>query len=491
MKNIVKKLAPLALAVLVLTGCEKEYLETTPKSQVPNDLVFSSTEGATVALNGIYRSMWTSMDGSHGHFGQKSYDLTMDMMGNDVITPVRGYGWFVAEYNHSAYGTATQTSRSGATWRYYYRTINNANLIIANVDEAVGTQERRDYLKGNALFLRAHSYFYLINLFQHTYKGNENAPGVPLYTEPTTEGKGRGTVQEVYNQIVADLDAAEALLAGKTKDHVSHINQKTVKGLQARVALQMENWERAAIKANEARQGYTLMNAATYKAGFGTSNGEWMWGLQIPNDQSTIYASFFSHMANTAGGYAGLGSTKLITRELYEKMSPTDVRREIVQAPSVDNKGTYYNYTSLKFRLPGAGSWAADYVLMRASEMYLIEAEALARLGRDAEAVTVLETLVKARDPLYVTLATSGTALIEEILIQRRIELWGEGFSILDLKRLNRPVKRTVGTAPNGEHVEALILVKERSITDPQILFRIPQDELNNNKALSAGDQNP
>ncbi|MBD1398000.1 RagB/SusD family nutrient uptake outer membrane protein [Pontibacter sp. JH31] len=490
MKNIVKKLAPLALAVLVLTGCDKEYLDTAPSSSVPNEMVFGTTEGATVALNGIYRSLWTSMD-NHGNYGQKSYDLTMDMMGNDVITPVRGYGWFVAEYNHSAYATATTTSRSGVAWRYYYRTINNANLIIANVDNATGTQARKDYVKGNALFLRAHSYFYLINMFQHTYKGHENAPGVPLYTEPTTEGKGRGTVQEVYNQIIADLDAAEALLEGKTKDLVSHINQKTVKGLQARVALQMENWERARMKANEARQGYSLMNATTYKAGFGVANSEWMWGLQIPNDQSTIYASFFSHMSNTAGGYAGLGSKKLITRELYEKMSATDVRKEIVQAPVADNKGTQPNYTSLKFRLPGAGSWAADYVLMRASEMYLIEAEALARLGRAPEAVALLETLVRSRDAAYVAPAISGQALIEEILIQRRIELWGEGFSILDLKRLNRPVKRITGTAANGEHVEALILVKERSITDPQILFRIPQDEINNNKALSASDQNP
>lgn len=491
MKNIVKKLAPLALAVLVLTGCEKEYLETNPTTQVPNEMVFATADGATVALNGIYRSMWTSMDGRHDLFGQKSNDLAMDMMGNDVITPVRGYGWYVNEYNHSALGLATQTSRSGGAWRYYYRTINNANLIIANIDEASGTQARKDYIKGNALALRAHSYFYLINLFQHTYKGNENAPGVPLYTEPTNVGKGRGTVQEVYTQIIADLDAAEALLEGKTKDHVSHINQKTVKGIQARVALQMENYERAATKANEARQGYTLMSAANYQAGFGKATSEWMWGLEIPNDQSTIYASFFSHMANTAGGYAGLGSQKLVTRELYEAMSATDARKALVQTPVADNKGTYPNYSSLKFRLPVTGSWAADYVMMRAGEMFLIEAEALARLGRESEAVTTLETLIKARDAAYVAPATSGQELIEEILLQRRLELWGEGFSILDLKRLNRPVKRMVGTAANGEHVEALILVKERSITDPQILFRIPQDELNNNKALSPSDQNP
>lgn len=490
MKNMFKKVAPLALAALMLVGCEKEYLETTPNSDVPNELVFSTTDGALVGLNGIYRFMWASEN--HDAFGQKALDIAMDYMGNDMFTPVRGYGWFVADYNLSSITTATATSRSGYAWRHYYRIIFNANNLIANIDNATGTEDEKAYIKGNALAIRAYAYFYLINLYQHTYVGHENAPGVPLYTEPNVEGKGRGTVQEVYDQIVADLTQAETLLEGKTrKVNPSHINAAVAKGLHARVALQMEDYAKAATKANEARQGYTLMNATAYQNGFSTYNSEWMWGLDIPNDQATIYASFYSHMDNTAGGYAGLGSTKLITKELYDQIPDGDVRKELYQAPVAGNDGDFENYASFKFRKPLSNSWEGDYVLMRASEMYLIEAEALAKLGREAEAVEVLETLVQARYPEYTAPATAGQALIDEIILQRRIELWGEGFSLLDMKRLNMDLNRTVGSAANGEHEAGLAIVTQRSITDDQYLWRIPQTEIDSNPELTEADQNP
>ncbi|MCC9168169.1 RagB/SusD family nutrient uptake outer membrane protein [Pontibacter harenae] len=491
MKNIFKKAVPLALAALMLVGCEKEYLETSPNSDVPNELVFSTTDGALVGLNGIYRFMWSSEN--HDAFGQKALDIAMDYMGSDMFTPVRGYGWFVNDYNLSSLAATTNASRSGYAWRHYYRVIFNANNLIANIDGATGTEEDREYIKGNALALRAYAYFYLINLFQHTYVGNENAPGVPLYTEPNVEGKGRGTVQEVYTQIIADLTEAERLLEGKTRMVTpSHINVNVAQGLHARVALQMEDYATAATMANEARQGRTLMNAAAYQNGFSMHNAEWIWGLQIPNDQATIYASFYSHMDNTAFGYAGLGSTKLIARELYEAIPEGDVRKELFQAPVAEpTDDDWMNYTSFKFRKPNPSNWAGDYVMMRASEMYLIEAEALAKTNREAEAVEVLEELVQARYPEYTAPATSGQELIEEILLQRRIELWGEGFSLLDMKRLNRDLNRTVGSAENGEHEAGLAVVTQRSITDNAYLWRIPQTEIDSNEALTAADQNP
>lgn len=492
MKNIFKKVAPLALAALMLVGCEKEYLETSPNSEVPNELVFATTDGALVGLNGIYRFMWMSED--HDKFGQKAIDIAMDYMGTDMFTPVRGYGWYVADYNLSSITSATATSRSGYAWRHYYRVIFNANNLIANIDNATGPQADKDYIKGNALTIRAYAYFYLINLYQHTYKGHENAPGVPLYTEPNAaEGKGRGTVQEVYTQILADLSAAEALLDGKARKVTpSHINVNVTRGLHARVALQMEDYATAAVKANAARQGRTLMNATTYANGFSAHNTEWMWGLQIPNDQATIYASFYSHMDNTAAGYAGLGSTKLVAREIYDAMKDGDVRKTLVQAPLANpTANDYENYTSFKFRKPLTSSWQGDYVLMRAAEMYLIEAEALARLGRDAEAVTVLEALVKTRQANYAAPATSGQDLINEILMQRRIELWGEGFQLLDMKRLNRDLNRTAGDPKEGYHNAGLAIVLNRSIKDNAFLWRIPQTEIDSNDKMSASDQNP
>jgi starch-binding outer membrane protein, SusD/RagB family len=495
MKNIFKKALPLALSALMLAGCEKEYLETVPKAAVPNDLVFSTTDGATVALNGIYRSMWTSWDGRHDLFGQKAFDIKMDLMGEDLFTPIRGYGWFISDYNLSSTALTGNTSFGGGAWRYYYRIINNANMIIANIDNATGTDAQKQYIKGNALALRAYSYYYLVNLFQHHYKGNENKPGVPIYTEPTTVGKPRATVQEVYNQVIADLNAAEGLLEGKTKqgNALSHINGKVVKGLHARVALQMGDYTKAATKANEARQGYSLMSTTQYKAGFGVANGEWMWGLAIPNDQSTIYASFFSHMDNTVAGYAGLGNTKLMTSELYDKISAGDVRKEIVKTPIPNpTSKDYRNYASFKFILPTAGAWNSDYLMMRSSEMFLIEAEALARTNRVDEARTVLETLVKSRFAGYSAAdKTTAQALINEILLQRRIELWGEGFRLFDLKRTNTNLNRQGGLTVEGKHDPALALVLTRDITDNKFLLAIPQSEIDANESITAADQNP
>lgn len=479
-------MSPLALAVLMLTSCEKDYLETAPTQSVASDEVFKTVDGAFVALNGTFRSMWTSMGGSHGHFGQKSHDLTMDLMGTDIVLHTRGYNWFTGEYNLSAYASATDGSRSGLAWEYYYRTISNANRIIANVDKATGNPADKEYIKGNALALRAYSYFYLANLWQHTYKGHETAPAVPLYTEPTTEGKPRATVQEVYDQIVADLTQAETLLAGKTRKHISHLNAAAVKGIRARVALQMEDYATAAAKANEARQGLAPMSATAYTAGFGKANSEWMWGLEIPNDQSTIYASFFSHFDAKVVSYASLGLQKKITKELYDQIPAGDVRKSVFITPGTGT-AKLPDYNQTKFTLPVAGSWAADYILMRASEMYLIEAEALARLGNEGEAQTVLNALVQARNPAYSATQT-GSDLINEILLQRRIELWGEGFSLLDLKRTKTNIKRPDG---DGNHQAALAVVFERAIDDPTLLWRIPQSEIDANDALAPADQNP
>jgi hypothetical protein len=373
------------------------------------------------------------------------------------------------------------------------------NTIIAKIDGASGPQAEKDEIKGQALALRAYSYFNLINYFQHTYKGNETKPGVPLYTEPTTIGKGRGTVQEVYDQIVDDLTQAESLLTGKTQRHISHVNVKVAQGFRARVALHMEDWATAASYANKAKQGYTLMTTAQYQAGFSKPNPEWMWGMEVITDQATIYASFYSHMDISTGGYAALGTQKKITKALYDQIPAGDVRKSVFRTPGT---GTSANpdYNQIKMRVPTPGSWAADYLFMRAGEMYLIEAEALARQGQDGPAITVLETLVKSRNPAYTAAALSGAALISEILLQRRIELWGEGFRLFDIKRLKIGLNRPSGTGNHGgangmtgslagNNYDPVVYTLADQ--DPRFLFKIPQTEIEANEALELSDQNP
>jgi len=121
--------------------------------------------------------------------------------------------------------------------------------------------------------------------------------------------------------------------------------------------------------------------------------------------------------------------------------------------------------------------------MMRAAEMYLIEAESLARKG-SSNAAQVLYDLEITRDPAYVLSTNTGQALIDEILVQRRIELWGEGFRWLDLKRLNLPLDRT-----GSNHTSSITGgVMSVPVGDNRWVWAIPQDEINANPLI---DQNP
>lgn len=484
MKKIFITICSVAMVLTILSSCKKEYLQTAPTGSVPSDGVFTTVDGALVALNGTYRYMWNSLS-NHGNFGQKAADLTMDCMGNDMVIHGTSYGWFNAENRFIAHLNPAAGTRSALTWEYYYRVINNANIILKNIDGISGPTADKDYIKGQALALRAYNYFYLVNLFQHTYKGNEDKPGVPLYTEPIITGKPRGKVSDVYTQIIADLKAAETLLAGKTKKQFAHINQATVKGIYARVALQMEDYATAATKAAEARASYPLMTNAQYTSGFSVKNGEWIWGLEIPNDQATIFASFFSHFDANTLSYAQLGMQKKMPKDLYDRIPDGDVRKTNFRTPGTATS-TFPDYSQNKFRLPTAGSWAADYILLRSAEMYLIEAESHARLGDVTKAKTALETLIKPRFASYVAPSTAPE-LLAEALLQRRIELWGEGFSLLDLKRLKLPLNRASGT---GNHVPAIAVIYTLPVGDKDWLFRIPQSEIDASDAIGPEDQN-
>lgn len=495
MKKISIYLLPIFL--IFIFSCKKDYLETKPSNGVTEQQIFSKYTAVSAALEGVYKEQFAYGTGGstrHDDFGQKSYDLASDLMGNDMVVNTQGYGWFNTDYNLTEWLNSTQNRQSDIAWYLYYDMIKQSNKLINNVDgvsDASVTQ--KDNIKGQAYGIRAYCYFYLVNYFQQTYKGHESAPGVPIYTEDTTVGKPRGTIQDVYTQIISDLSTAETLLAGKTRAAKSNIDISVVQGLRARVALLMEDWPTAAAYAHKARAGYTLMDAATYptRTAFSlVSNSECMWGSIISEDQATIYASFFSHIDISTGGYAALGGQKKITKALYDQIATGDVRKTVFKTPGT---GTTSNpdYNQLKFQVPSPGSWAADYFYMTVPEMYLIEAEALARQGgNDASAQAVLETLVKARYPAYSASGLSGTDLLNEILLQRRIELWGEGFSLMDIKRLNQGLNRPTGPgnhgAPNYDPG-----VYTTAPADPRFLMRIPDRELNNNSNMTSTDQNP
>jgi starch-binding outer membrane protein, SusD/RagB family len=493
-----KILAIPLLLLVVASGCKKDFLETKPSDAVTATDIFSSTANVQLYVDGAFKLMYQfAPNGStrHDNFGQKGWDLSSDLMGTDMVVNTQGYGWFNASYQYTEWLQPTAGRHPDNAWYFYYAIVGKANTILANIETASGTQSDKEYLKGQAYGLRAYAYFYLINYWAQTYKGHESDKGVPIYPDLASTlagGNSRGTVQQVYDFINDDLAKATTLLTGKTRANKVYMDMSVINGFKARVALIQENWAAAATAANAARQGYSLFTTSQYtsRGAFSTISGaEWMWGSLIPSTEATIYASYFSHMDIATGGYAALGGQKKITKALYDQIPAGDVRKTRFKTPGTGTTADP-DYDQHKFEVPSPGSWAADYLYMRVSEMYLIEAEALARQGQDAAARTVLETLVKARNPAYSAASFSGTTLISEIMLQRRIEMWGEGFSLIDIKRWKTGLNRPTGAGNHGSpnFNPAVYTLPD---ADPKFLMRIPQSELDLNGALTPADQNP
>src|SRR5690554_83503 len=328
MRNIIFYLFAIVLSTY---SCSKEYLDVQPSNQVSAQTLFETVNGAQSVIDGVLRDMRSQHNNNHDQFGVKAIDLAIDLMGEDMA--VEKFHWFGADYrfeNHDAKGY-----RSDYVWTLYYRMIYNLNEVINHNDFLKAQPEaERQHIKAQAFVLRAYSYFQLIQLFQNTYNGSENAPGVPVYTEATTSGNPRSTVQEVYNRIVDDLDQAIALFEGSNQPrlHISHPTVHVAKGLMARVTLVMQNWETAAEMAAGARTGYSVMSADEYALGFDNyTEQNWIWGLEINQEQSTTYGSWFSHVDWSIGGYCGAGlSRKMFSRALYNRMNDNDIRKLLV-----------------------------------------------------------------------------------------------------------------------------------------------------------------
>lgn len=478
----------LAFVAGICFSCSEDFLDTSPTNMVPETDVFKTAAGAQAVLDGISRRMRSQADpatSSDDEFGQKGIDIKWDLMGEDITcTKVHWFG-----YDYQLDYRMAYWRRTAEDWSFYYVIINNANNIIVRADDIpFESDAQKANIIGQALALRAYAYFNLINIYQFTYIGHESDPGVPVYTEPTTEGKGRGTVQNVYDRIVADLEQAITLMTENPSErrHISDIDLSVAHGIYARVALQMGNWVKAESEASEARSGYELNTNSQFASGFSDySKSVWMWGLEINNDQATKYASFFSHMDMTLEGYAGAGySPKYMSRALFKKLPDRDIRKQLCD--SVDDGGDNY-FVNYKFNATITGKkYAADYVMMRPEEMLLIEAEAIARQGgRDGDALSLLDQLHAVRQTAPPAVVASGSAVLDSVLLERRFELWGEGFRGRDIKRLKIPLDRT-----GSDHIISVCMYLQLPAESVIWNYQIPQPEIDANPNISDADQN-
>lgn len=521
--NIISKFCLLSGGVLLLSlsACKKSYLDRKPSDVVPIEDAFKTTTGCKAALEGIHSLMYRETD--HDQFGQKSIDLINDLMGEDMPVSGQGAGWFMRYLTYS-------DPRSGAPyiWTYYYQFVNNCNQILEHIDAAEGPDAEKDNIKGQTYFYLAYAYYNLSLYYQYTYAFDKTLPGVPIYHEVTQEGNPRASMDEVYKEIVSDLQKAETLLdpanGAPIRDNKSQINIDVVRGLYARVALVMQNWPLAADMAEKARANYPYMTAKQLMSGFNDwGSSSWMWGSYINQEQTGIYASFLSQMDVALGGYAAYGQQKLINKALlnytYHDSSNAlgyDIRYDWWFMRSIS---PYEKFSQRKFSAKTPGSFSSDVCYMRSEEMGLIQAEALAHMGGAnlAQAKDVLNELMVIRNPkydadavisartYYAPVDSSGSPtgsltdqdkLLLEIWQERRTELWGEGFRFSDLKRC--AVFKAAGARTGWDERNLLYYqglhrgasgggrgiygsADNFGPLDSRFLFRIPQSEMNYN----------
>lgn len=451
-------------ALFAVTSCKKEFLETESTSEVDQSIMFLNTENAMMAVNGLHRLMYEK-----GNFapkmGYQYYMLYMDFLGEDLVY-TKSNAQFRTETDWTRHREPTnQYPRH--IYEYIYQIISNANMIIANIDEAEGSQEERDYIKGQALFYRAFSHFCAVQLYGQRYdKDRENTQdGIVLRLTASTDPQARSSVEETYTSINEDLDEAINLLSGVTFERSTkmHINVHVARTIKARVLLTQGRWLEAAAMAKEVvdRSGAQMDNSGyDFKQGrmADASNREWIWAkIAQPAIETATLFNFYSYISNTNISY-NRNTPRAINNLLYARISDTDIRKQLWAETVKDRTdlaippgGNRFKWMSQKFIAdfpdPSSPSYngaivTADLAFARLPELYLIMAEGYARGNREVDARQALFVVANDRDPMYTLSTLSGEALIDEIMFQRRVELWGEGFRFLDLKRLNLPLDR-------------------------------------------------
>ncbi len=483
----------LILTNIIFTSCSEDFLEETPTESVSTEEATATTANLFTVINGIHRSLYIRY-GSQGRTGVGALILQNEVLGDDFVMTSRANGWFINAYRWNDHTNATDADDL-FPFRTYYRIIRNANTVINGADNAVGPDTERNAAKGQALVYRAWAHFQLVQLYGIRYQsGVNNAQlGVPIVINTEIEPLPRASVEDVYTRVNLDLDEAIILLEGYGRPNKSHLDQSVAQGLKARVALVQGNYSIAADFAEQARAGYQLMSVNDYFNSFSDyESDEWMWGSRIVEDQSDTFGNFGAFISRNFSSSNIRGNPKAINSTLYNTIPDTDVRKSLFD-PSGDHdvlppgivissRHRKRPFTSQKFIAAGTGDSRMDVPYMRVSEMYLIEAEAKARLN-DATAANVLLEYGVVRDPSYTLSTNTGTALVNEILLQRRWELWGEGFRFYDLKRTNAPLNRN-----GANHSSSLAVIFDVPPGDNRWQWLIPQRALDANPLL---EQNP
>lgn len=506
-------------ASVMMSGCIEETIPTDIATDEQLTSSSKATESLLWAMPAILNKLATIDETMHWDWGYGSIMHVRDVMTEDMPVVSSGYDWYTSWEENKNMGEDYIYPQF--IWNYYWKAVQTTNNMISAVNPESANETQLGYL-GVAYAFRAMFYLDMAQMFEfleNDVVSSVNASGndvkgltVPIVREGMTEEAARNNPrvprEEMAEFILGDLDNAEKYITNlelsvKTLPHLD-----VVYGLKARYYMWLGNYAEAKKYARNAinESGLSPMtedDCLSTTKGFNDIS-KWMFGSQLLAEDDLVKTGILnwaSWMSNeTSFGYSSQEPFLMINSSMYNRMSDTDFRKKLWKAPAgttLDKKTPFIkeesydklsDYSSVKFR-PAEGNTedysvgaATAYPLMRVEEMYFIEAEAAAHLGEGASLINTFMSTY--RDPSYNT-TKSGDNLVEEIVFQKRVELWGEGLTFFDVKRLNMSVTRGFEGSNFGD--------TKRFNTKGRPAWMnicIVQTEKNNNSAL-IGYENP
>lgn len=493
MKRYVKSIMTVGLFLLAFlnTGCIEETEPTDKATQAQAERSSSATKAQAMAIPAQLAAMddsYVDKNNWHAVFGYPAMEIIRDMWCNDMGFPTSSYA-----YHFYYYGANMQQDGryifAAYIWDYYYKLVQTANAIISVVNPETATKDQLGYL-GAAYAVRALAYLDMARMYEflpNDKTSSVNADGndvlgltVPIVKPELTEAEARNNPRAKKADMVAfiegDIENAKKYITN-ISDRLNRTmpNLACVYGLEARLSMWKEDYATAATAAQNAisASGMSPLTEAVAldKASGMNTYSQFMWCVNLVKESDAVQSgivNFTSWMSNqTTYGYTGAatGQYVICDKNFYERISDTDWRKKWWQAPegsslrdqnsknhieylTPSDQESLPTYAAVKFR-PGQGN-TEDYnvgsavatPIMRVEEMYFIKAEAEAHSNPAIGIATLTDFMTNYRDPQYTTNATSKEDVIDEIIFQKRVELWGEGQLFFDYKRLNLSVNR-------------------------------------------------
>ncbi len=545
MKNIYRFLTLVLGTAVLTTSCIKETFPTdgATKEQVSQASTILESMVGAIAVNMAYPYSAFGSGQNYGFdFGYPGLMCAMDACTGDVICTAgddaAGYDWFFFWERGQSLGPTA--GLCAFPWNTYFSFMKSCNDVIGLVDTNKNLSKSEKMSLGVAKAFRACFYLDMARQYEALEVTDEAAAGkydisnvraltVPIIKESTSEAEARNNPrakrEDMFEFILDDLNHAEELLDGIDVKKTMP-SKAVIYGLKARAYLWLgqfnsyyknvktgeEAYSEAAKYARLAIQEShaTIMTESEWlnaTSGFNKSNNAWMWYLPQTTEGITNLVNFIAWRSGEATwGYGGKFVFEGVNTKFYNRISANDWRRKAFVGA---NPAAWYKqygyltnysedefvktvpaYANMKFH-PANGNIVSytignvtDVPLMRIEEMYFIEMEAKAHIeGREGEAEADLISFMANRNPKYSTEAM--TDLVDEIMFQKRVELWGEGIVFYDFKRLGLGINNGY----DGTNVPSDSRVNVTGVA-PWWNFCIPESEELQNPAL-IGKNNP